>query len=123
MQKNIEKFYEEKKKNITCEIYFIEGVQYNFKLEDLKQLLEVDDLELFIKYMYYLDKHRSSFIYIDNLEDAIETFKQIIDEDDITKEKLVRIFLKHENLFCNENGERKLELVPTDYENRIYNYC
>ena len=123
MQKNIEKFYEMKKKDITCEIYFIEGIQYNFKLEDLKQLLEVDDLDLFKKYMYYLDKHRSTFIYIESLEEATQTFKQILDEDDITKERLVKIFLKHETLFCDSSGQRKLELVPTNYKNRIYNYC
>lgn len=120
MEKRIQEFYEKKKNDITCEIHFIEGVQYNFKLEDIKELLEVENKELFYKYLYYLDIFRSTFLYVESFEESIQCFKSIINEDDKTKEQLVKILLKHEKLFCNKDGVTKLDLVPDKYKDRIH---
>lgn len=121
MNINFNEYYENKKKNITFEIYHIEGVQYNFKLEDMIELLNIKDLELFKKYLYYLDKYRVGYIYIENYEDSIIKFLEVINEEDNkTKNGLLSIFLRHEKLFKNEQGIRRLTLVPKEYDKRKF---
>lgn len=122
MNNKFNKLYEERKKDLTYEIDFIEGVQYNFKLQDIQNLLNInskEDLEIFKKYLYYLDVFRINFLCTNNLEEEIESFKSIIDEDEFIKDKLIEMYLKHESLFRNEKGVRKLNLVPKTYNNRI----
>ena len=55
--------YELRKKDLTFEIWNIEGVQYNFKLEDFEKLLGInnDNLFLFKKYLVYLDIYRVNY--------------------------------------------------------------
>lgn len=120
MNINFDKYYENKKKNITYEIFFIEGVQYNFKLEDMEKLLDINDYEVWKKFIYYIDMYTISYIYIENFEDSIIKFIDILKlEDDKTKNKLLKIFLKHENLFKDEKGIKQLKLVPKEYNKRI----
>ena len=119
MNINYEEYYENKKKNLTYEIYYIEGVQYNFKIEDIQNLLNISDLLIWKKYIYYLDLYRVEYIYIENYEDSIIKFINVINkEDDKTKNKLLNVFLKHKNLFKNENGIKRLSLVPKEYDKR-----
>ena len=121
MEINYNEYYEEKKKNLTYEIYNIEGVQYNFKLEDMKQLLEIKEEDIFKKYVYYIDMYRINNFYIENFEDSIIKFlDEIKEEKHKDKIKLLKIFLKHEKLFCNEKGIKRLELVPKEYEKRKF---
>ena len=121
MDINYNEYYENKKKNVTFEIYNIEGVQYNFKLEDIIELLNIKDLELFKRYLYYLDKYRIDYIYIENYEDSIIKFLEVVkDENEKSKKQLLNIFLKHEKLFKNEQGIRRLTLVPKEYEKRRF---
>ncbi|MBQ9024341.1 MAG: hypothetical protein IJ105_03885 [Bacilli bacterium] len=121
MNINFDKYYEDKKKNITFETYYIEGVQYNFKMEDIEELLNIIDLDIWKKYLYYLDTYRTSYIYVENYEDSIIKFIEVLtNEDEKTKNKLLRIFLKHENLFKDENGRKQLRLVPKEYDKRIF---
>ena len=121
MNINFDKYYEDKKKNITFETYYIEGVQYNFKMEDIEELLNIIDLDIWKKYLYYLDTYRTSYIYVENYEDSIIKFIEVLtNEDEKTKKKLLRIFLKHENLFKDENGRKQLRLVPKEYDKRIF---
>ena len=108
-------------KNLAYEIYYIEGVQYNFMVNDIIKLLEINDLELFKKYRDYLDLYRISFSYIDSFEDSISKFKSIIKEEKL-KDVLVKIFIKHENLFSNGDGFKKLELIPDEYKNRKFEF-
>ena len=120
MDINLDEYYENKKKNLTFEIYKIEGVQYNFKIEDIEELLGIDDYDLWKKYIYYLDSYRIGYIYIENYEDSIIKFIEMIDdEDEKTKNKLLKIFLKHDKLFKNEQGIKRLSLVPKEYDKRI----
>ena len=119
MNINYEEYYENKKKNLTYEIYYIEGVQYNFKLEDIQNLLNISDLVIWKKYIYYLDLYRVEYIYIESYEDSIIKFINVISkEDDKTKNKLLKLFLKHKNLFKNEYGIKRLSLVPKEYDKR-----
>lgn len=123
MKINLEELYEQRKKDITYEIYFIEGIQYNFKLEDIQNLIGVtkDNLKVFKKYIYYLDVYRCNFFYIENIADGIDKFNLILDEKENDRELLTEMFKKQENLFCNKEGKMKLELVPRKYDVRIFN--
>ena len=119
MNINYDEYYDNKKKNLTYEIHFIEGVQYNFKLEDIEKLLNIDDFIIWKKYVYYIDLYRVEYIYIENYEDSIIKFVEVVkNEDEKTKNKLLKIFLKHEKLFKNEKGIKRLSLVPKEYEKR-----
>ena len=121
MNINFDEYYENKKKNLTFETYFIEGVQYNFKMEDIEELLDIYDLDIWKKYLYYFDAYQIGYIYIENFEDSIIKFIETInDEDEKTKNQLLKIFLKHENLFKNEKGIKQLKLVPKEYDKRIF---
>ena len=120
MNIDFDEYYNMKKKNLVYEIFKIEGTQYNFKMEDMEELLDIDDLDIWKKYLYYFDSYKIGYIYIENYEDSIIKFIEIIhEEDDKTKKKLLRIFLKHEKLFQNEKGIRQLKLVPKEYDKRI----
>lgn len=121
MNINFDEYYETKKKNLVYETYFIEGVQYNFKMEDIEELLDIYDLDIWKKFLYYFDAYQIGYIYIENYEDSIIKFIEIIkDEDEKTKNKLLKIFLKHEKLFKDEKGIKQLKLVPKEYDKRIY---
>ena len=121
MNINFDEYYENKKKNPTFETYFIEGVRYDFKMEDIEELLGVDDINLWKKFIYYLDSYQIGYIYIENFEDSIIKFIETIEsEDEKIKNKLLKIFLNHEKLFQNENGIRQLKLVPNEYDKRIF---
>ena len=121
MNINFDEYYENKKRNLTFETYFIEGVQYNFKIEDIEELLDIYDLDIWKKYLYYFDAYQIGYIYIENFEDSIIKFIETInDEDEKTKNQLLKIFLKHENLFKNEKGIKQLKLVPKEYDKRIF---
>ncbi|MBP3635830.1 MAG: hypothetical protein J6J17_05205 [Bacilli bacterium] len=123
MNINLDELYEERKRDLTYEIDFIEGVQYNFKLEDMEKLLGInskEDLENFKKYLFYLDVFRVNFLLTDSLDDEIDKFESILDEDERIKEKLIEIYIKHQNLFRDESGIRKLNLVPKIYDCRIF---
>ena len=121
MNINFDEYYEIKKKNITFETYFIEGVQYNFKMEDIEELLDIYDLNIWKKFLYYFDSYQTGYIYIENFEDSIIKFIEIINnEDEKTKNQLLKIFLKHEKLFQDEKGIRQLKLVPKEYDKRIF---
>lgn len=112
--------YESMKKDLVCEIQYIEDKQFNFTMDDMKDLLEIDDLEIFKKYFYYVNVHRIEFLYINSFKDGYLLFKSLIEsEDEITKNKLLKTYLKHEYLFCDKKGVRKLELVPKKYYDRI----
>lgn len=124
MDKNLEKLYELRKKELVFETYFIEGVQYNFKLEDVQNLIGVktkEELNIFKKYLYYLDLYRCKFFYIESIEDAIEKFKSILEENEQDRDNIIEMFKKQERLFCDENGNMKLKLVPKSYDIRIFN--
>lgn len=124
MDKNLEKLYELRKKELVFETYFIEGVQYNFKLEDVQNLIGVktkEDLNVFKKYLYYLDLYRCNFFYIESVEDSIEKFKSILEENEQDRDNIIEMFKKQERLFCDENGNMKLTLVPKSYDIRIFN--
>ena len=121
MDVNLDEYYENKKRYVTFQIDFIEGEQFNFKLEDIKDMLNITDLELFKKYIYYLDIYRLKYTYIKNYEDSIMKFIKVIEnEDEITKNKILRIFLKHEDLFKDERGLKRQKLIPNEYKNRLY---
>ena len=121
MDINFDEYYENKKNNLTFETYFIEGVQYNFKMEDIEELLDIYDLDIWKKYLYYFDAYQIGYIYIENFEDSIIKFIETInDENEKTKNQLLKIFLKHENLFKNEKGIKQLKLVPKEYDKRIF---
>lgn len=113
--------YELRKKDLTFEIWNIEGVQYNFKLEDFEKLLEInnDNLLLFKKYLVYLDIYRVNYPIAYTKEDAINNFIEVI-KDDKNKDILLEFFLKHENLFCDKNEIRRLKFVPSEYNKRIF---
>lgn len=124
MNKNLEELYELRKKELVFETYFIEGVQYNFKLEDVQNLIGVktkEDLNVFKKYLYYLDLYRCNFFYIESMEDAIEKFNSILEDEEKDRESLTEMFKKQERLFCDEKGNMNLKLVPKSYDIRIFN--
>lgn len=113
--------YESFKNDISFEIDIIDGVQFNFKLDDIQKLLKVDDLKLFKKYLYYLNNFRVNNFYIENYDDAIEKFKiEITPEEKILQDRLINLFIKHEKLFCDEKGVRSLKYVPIEYKKRIF---
>lgn len=118
---NIIDIYEKRKNDLAFEIWFIEGVQYNFKLEDFEELLDINkaNLYLFKKYLYYLNLYRMTYHMISSDEEFVNNFYDIV-LDDPDKEKLLNIFLKHDHLFCDENNVRRLKLVPIKYKNRIF---
>ena len=119
MNINYDEYYERKKHNPSFETYFIEEEQYNFKIEDMIDLLEIKDEYIFKKYIYYLDCYRVQYIYIENEKDGILKFLSLIINDRDLSE-LLRIFIKNENLFCNDKGIKKLNLIPKKYEKRKY---
>ena len=124
MNKNLEELYESRRKELVFETYFIEGVQYNFKLDDIQNLVGVktkEDLNIFKKYLYYLDLYRCNFFYIESMEDAVEKFNSILEENENDREEIIKMFKKQERLFCDENGNMKLKLVPKSYDIRIFN--
>ena len=119
MNIDLDKYYESKRSSLVYQCDFIEGEQYNFKLDDIQDMLNIRDINLFKKYIYYLDLYRISYTYIKNYEDQILKFINIIsEEDEITKNYLLRIFLKHEDLFKNEKGLKRLSLIPEKYRDR-----
>ena len=121
MDINFDEYYENKKKNLIFETYFIEGVQYNFKMEDIEELLDIYDLDIWKKFLYYFDAYQVGYIYIENFEDSIIKFVETINEEnEKTKNQLLKIFLKHENLFKNEKGIKQLKLVPKEYDKRRF---
>ena len=121
MNIDFDEYYENKKKNLVFETYFIEGVQYNFKMEDIEELLDIYDIDIWKKYLYYLDLYQISYIYIENFEDSIIKFLETVkEEDEKTKNRLLKIFLKHDRLFKNEKGIKQLKLVPKEYDKRIF---
>ena len=99
---DIIKNYELRKKDVTFEIWFIENIQYNFKLDDIKELLNITDEHFCL-----------------NKEDAINNFYSVI-KDDTDKDLLLSIFTRHESLFMDQNEVRRLKLVPNKYNNRIF---
>ncbi len=116
---NIEEMYDSLRKDISYEIDIIEGIQYRFKVDDIQKLLEVEDLKLFKKYLFYLNNYRMNNLYIESYEDAFKKFNSEIPDTDDDKRKLAKIFLKHETLFCDEDGIKKLKFVPKEYNIRI----
>ena len=121
MNINLDEYYEKKKNQLAYQTDIIEGEQYNFKLDDVKDMLNITDIELFKKYIYYLDVYRVTYTYIKNYEDSIMKFIKVIeDEDEITRNKILRIFLKHEDLFKDERGLKRANLVPKKYEKRLF---
>lgn len=121
MDINLDEYYEKKKNQLAYQTDFIEGEQYNFKLDDVQDMLNITDIELFKKYIYYLDVYRVTYTYIKNYEDSIMKFIKVIeDEDEITRNKILRIFLKHEDLFKDERGLKRANLVPKKYEKRLF---
>ena len=119
MNIDLDKYYENKRNSLVYQCDFIEGEQYNFKLDDIQDMLNIRDINLFKKYIYYLDLYRISYTYIKDYEDQILKFINIIsEEDEITKNYLLRIFLKHEDLFKNEKGIKRLSLIPEKYRDR-----
>ena len=121
MNINLDEYYERKKNNIAYQTDYIEGEQYNFKLEDIQDMLSITDLELFKKYIYYLDVYKVTYTYISSYEDSIMKFISVIDcENEITKNRLLRIFLKHEDLFKDERGLKRAKLIPKKYEKRLF---
>lgn len=118
---DIIKNYELRKKDVTFEIWFIENIQYNFKLGDIKELLNITDEHIFIfkKYLVYLDVYRVNYPFSLNKEDTINNFYSVI-KDDIDKDLLLSIFIRHESLFMDKNEVRRLKLVPNKYNNRIF---
>lgn len=118
---DIIKNYELRKKDVTFEIWFIENIQYNFKLDDIKELLNITDEHIFIfkKYLVYLDVYRVNYPFSLNKEDTINNFYSVI-KDDTDKDLLLSIFIRHESLFMDKNEVRRLKLVPNKYNNRIF---
>lgn len=118
---DIIKNYELRKKDVTFEIWFIENIQYNFKLDDIKELLNITDEHIFIfkKYLVYLDVYRVNYPFSLNREDTINNFYSVI-KDDTDKDLLLSIFTRHESLFMDKNEVRRLKLVPNKYNNRIF---
>ncbi len=118
---DIIKNYELRKKDVTFEIWFIENIQYNFKLDDIKELLNITDEHIFIfkKYLVYLDFYRVNYPFSLNKEDTINNFYSVI-KDDTDKDLLLSIFIRHESLFMDKNEVRRLKLVPNKYNNRIF---
>ncbi len=118
---DIIKNYELRKKDVTFEIWFIENIQYNFKLGDIKELLNITDEYIFIfkKYLVYLDVYRVNYPFSLNKEDTINNFYSVI-KDDTDKDLLLSIFIRHESLFMDKNEVRRLKLVPNKYNNRIF---
>ena len=118
---DIIKNYELRKKDVTFEIWFIENIQYNFKLGDIKELLNITDEHIFIfkKYLVYLDVYRVNYPFSLNKEDTINNFYSVI-KDDTDKDLLLSIFTRHESLFMDKNEVRRLKLVPNKYNNRIF---
>lgn len=118
---DIIKNYELRKKDVTFEIWFIENIQYNFKLDDIKELLNITDEYIFIfkKYLVYLDVYRVNYPFSLNKEDVINNFYSVI-KDDTDKDLLLSIFIRHESLFMDKNEVRRLKLVPNKYNNRIF---
>ena len=118
---DIIKNYELRKKDVTFEIWFIENIQYNFKLGDIKELLNITDEHIFIfkKYLVYLDFYRVNYPFSLNKEDTINNFYSVI-KDDTDKDLSLSIFIRHESLFMDKNEVRRLKLVPNKYNNRIF---
>lgn len=118
---DIIKNYELRKKDVTFEIWFIENIQYNFKLDDIRELLNITDEHIFIfkKYLVYLDIYRVNYPFSLNKEDVINNFYSVI-KDDTDKDLLLSIFTRHESLFMDKNEVRRLKLVPNKYNNRIF---
>ena len=118
---DIIKNYELRKKDVTFEIWFIENIQYNFKLDDIRELLNITDEHIFIfkKYLVYLDIYRVNYPFSLNREDTINNFYSVI-KDDTDKDLLLSIFTRHESLFMDKNEVRRLKLVPNKYNNRIF---
>ena len=118
---DIIKNYELRKKDVTFEIWFIENIQYNFKLDDIRELLNITDENIFIfkKYLVYLDVYRVNYPFSLNMEDVINNFYSVI-KDDTDKDLLLSIFTRHESLFMDKNEVRRLKLVPNKYNNRIF---
>ena len=113
--------YELRKKDVTFEIWFIENIQYNFKLDDIKELLNITDEHIFIfkKYLVYLDFYRVNYPISMSEEDALNNFKKVVKDDD-NKVLLLSFFKKHEHLFCDKNEVRRKKLVPIEYNKRIF---
>ena len=123
MDNNIDKIYEERKKDLVYEIHYIQGVQYNFKLDDFIKLLDIQDIQLFKKYLYYVDKFRLMYPCTESFNDTIQKFKSVMQEDEQTINELVKIFVKHQTLFIGDDGFKKLKLVPKEFDNRIFKGC
>ena len=85
--------YELRKKELTFEIWFIEGIQYNFKLEDFEELLGInkENLLIFKKYLVYLDFYRVNYPIAMSEEDALNNFKKVV-KDDENKDLLLSFF-------------------------------
>lgn len=113
--------YELRKKDLTFETWFIEGIQYNFKLEDFEELLGInkENLLIFKKYLVYLDFYRVNYPISMSEEDALNNFKKVVKDDD-NKVLLLSFFKKHEHLFCDKNEARRKKLVPIEYNKRIF---
>ncbi len=113
--------YELRKKDLTFETWFIEGIQYNFKLEDFEELLGInkENLLIFKKYLVYLDFYRVNYPISMSEEDALNNFKKVV-KDDENKVLLLSFFKKHEHLFCDKNKVRRKKLVPIEYNKRIF---
>ena len=113
--------YELRKKDVTFEIWFIENIQYNFKLDDIKELLNITDEHIFIfkKYLVYLDFYRVNYPISMSEEDALNNFKKVVNDDE-NKDLLLSFFKKHEHLFCDKNEVRRKKLVPIEYNKRIF---
>ena len=113
--------YELRKKDLTFETWFIEGIQYNFKLEDFEELLGInkENLLIFKKYLVYLDFYRVNYPISMSEEDALNNFKKVVKDDD-NKVLLLSFFKKHEHLFCDKNAVIRKKLVPIEYNKRIF---
>ena len=113
--------YELRKKDLTFETWFIEGIQYNFKLEDFEELLGInkENLLIFKKYLVYLDFYRVNYPISMSEEDALNNFKKVV-KDDENKDLLFSFFKKHEHLFYDKNEVRRKKLVPIEYNKRIF---
>lgn len=113
--------YELRKKDLTFETWFIEGIQYNFKLEDFEELLGInkENLLIFKKYLVYLDFYRVNYPISMSEEDALNNFKKVVNDDE-NKDLLFSFFKKHEHLFCDKNEVRRKKLVPIEYNKRIF---
>ena len=99
----------------------MEGIQYNFKLEDFEELLGInkENLLIFKKYLVYLDFYRVNYPISMSEEDALNNFKKVVKNDE-NKDLLLSFFKKHEHLFCDKNEVRRKKLVPIEYNKRIF---